>query len=258
MPPNPANEVYERCVAAFAAQDEFCSDVLSVTPNAKIKGSISGRSRQVDVLVEDMRYSPKAGRLIVDAKRRSRRIDIKDVESFEGMIRDCEARRGIIVCTGGATSSAIRRAQDFITITVLSYEDALDYEWTYEPCLGHCATFSGRQGMVLWSELRIRGLGPGWLMYKTGKCDSCGAFHVWCSDCGSYLSLSDGRVVRCGCDDREWGSIPESTLSQHEGNPHSTWLMLKYDGQFDALDRKPIGRVKQQITGLRARKRNST
>lgn len=167
------------------------------------------------------------------------------------MMRDCDARHGVIVCTNGATKGAIRRAQDFITITLLPYGEALEFEWMYEPCLGRCSTSPAQSGMVLWSEMRIRGLGPGWLMYKTGKCDKCHQFHAWCSDCGSFIWVPDGRIAKCQCDDREWGSIPESQASGHVGNPQSTWLMLKYEGEFQPLDRKPIGRIKQQIDGLK-------
>jgi methyl coenzyme M reductase beta subunit len=247
MKRSPASAVYERCVAAFCAESELASEAVSMTANAKIKGVISGRTRQIDVLVDDMRYSARASRIIVDAKRRSRRMDIKNVEEFEGMMRDCGARHGVIVCTSGATKGAIRRAQDFITITVLPYEDALEFEWEYEPCLGcHCAGLTARSGMVLWNH-RITGLGPGWLMYNTGKCDRCHQFHAWCSDCGSHLCVADGQTMRCGCVDREWGSIPESRASGHTGTPESTWLMLKHRGEFLALDRKPIGKVRHQI-----------
>jgi hypothetical protein len=82
-----------------SAADDLSSDVLSVTPNAKIKGLISGSARQIDVLIEDMRYSPSASRVIVDAKRRTRKIDIKGIEEFEGMMRDCGAKHGLIVCS---------------------------------------------------------------------------------------------------------------------------------------------------------------
>lgn len=249
MKRNPANEVYERCAAAFCAESELASEAVSVTPNAKIKGVVSGSTRQIDVLVEDMRYSPRASRIIVDAKMRGRRIDIKNVEEFEGMMRDCGASHGVIVCTNGATKGAIRRAQDLITITVLPYEDALEFGWMYEPCLGRCAGSTARPGMVLWNH-GITGLGPLWFMYKTGKCDRCHQFHAWCSDCGSHLCVADGRTARCGCEDREWGSIPESRASGNTGTPESTWLMLKHGGKFLALDRKPIGKVRQQIQWL--------
>ena len=77
------DQIYERCVAAFTAQDE---DSLSITiiPNAKIRGIISGRWRKSTFSLEDMRCAPTVFRLIVDAKHRKRNLDIDDVEAFEG------------------------------------------------------------------------------------------------------------------------------------------------------------------------------
>ena len=59
----------------------------SVTPNASLIGGISGTALQIDVLVEARFEDDCSRRIIFDAKRRSRKVDVKDVESFEGMMR---------------------------------------------------------------------------------------------------------------------------------------------------------------------------
>jgi predicted Mrr-cat superfamily restriction endonuclease len=123
--------VYQRCVAAFMSEHHGSLDT-TVLPNVLVKGEISGEQRQVDVLIDRRWQGGAASRIIVDAKKRSRKLDIGDVEQFEGMLRDCRAARGIMVCTAGSTSGAQKRAQQAITITVLDFEEALEFDWAYE------------------------------------------------------------------------------------------------------------------------------
>jgi hypothetical protein len=99
----------------------------------------------------------------------------------------------------------------------------------------------------LWSVDKIDGAGPGWLMYKYGKCISCHTFHVLCRDCGTEFSIPDGYTIMCECEDREWGAIPESEASGHTATPESTWLMLRFGDEIYGLQRKPIGKVTSQM-----------
>ncbi len=81
----------------------------------------------------------------------------------------------------------------------------------------------------------------GWV----GLCTDMGsAFVVKCFMFYFEFPVPDGDTVFCGCDDREWGAIPES--SGHEGSPESTWLMLKIEGELYGCSEKPIGKVKSQ------------
>lgn len=84
--------VYERCVAAFAAEEHAGFDTV-VQPNVIIKGAISGQRRQVDVLIDCRWEQASTSRIIVDAKEWTHAVDIGDVEKFEGMMRDC---RGVL------------------------------------------------------------------------------------------------------------------------------------------------------------------
>jgi hypothetical protein len=246
----PAWLVYERCVTAFESEEH--SDLATlVQPNVHLKGSISGESRQIDVLIDQRHKGGAENRIIVDAKMRSRPVDISDVESFEGLMKDCRACRGILVCTEGWTRGALRRAEDAISITLLTYDQALDYEWAYDACLGPCSSAKRRRkgiggktngrGGVLWGEFLLEGYGPWWVIVQVGKCDGCHSFHVWCWDCGMRFAVPDKKVVQCCCAEREWGSIPESAESGHEGEPESIWLMMRIKGgQPIPFDRRPI------------------
>jgi len=237
--------VYERCVAAFA-HEQYGDLSTIVQPNVLIKGAISGIDRQIDVMVDSRWNNEPYKRLIIDAKARKRRINVNDVESFEGLMKDCNASHGVIICTNGWTDGATKRAQDAITINLLSFEDALKYEWVWEPCLGDCNKNRNHlsRGMVLWTEFQLFGRGPAWLMLQTGKCDGCHSFHVWCWDCGEKFAVPDNDVVQCACG-LYWASVPESKDSGHVGEPESVWLMMRED--MDAthilptvIDRRPI------------------
>jgi hypothetical protein len=67
MNDRPKSNLYERCVAAWAIEEFDFVDV-TVTANAKVRGHISGRSRQVDVLLEERTIGNPEGRIIVEAK----------------------------------------------------------------------------------------------------------------------------------------------------------------------------------------------
>lgn len=233
----------ERCAALFAAE-EFGGIDLTVVPNATIMGAISGVRRQIDVLVDARWSRDVTSRIIIDAKNRKRKLDVKDVESFEGMMRDCSAPRGVLVTPAGWTPAAARRAQDAITITLLSVANLDDFSFGFEPCLNagcHSGNGHQRHGAVLWEEFIPSGFDASWVIAQVGKCDRCHAFHVWCWDCGTRFAVPDGEVIACGCEGREWASVPESAQSGHVGEPTSIWLMARqFGGEPVPFDRKPI------------------
>jgi hypothetical protein len=235
--------LYERCAAAFASE-AYGGDGATVTPNASIVGTISKVRRQVDVLI-DARWDSAEGRIIIDAKRRSRKINIGDVDQFEGMMRDCAANRGVLVCSRGYTVGARRRAQDAISIEILDLKEARKFEWEYEPCLATCVVEQNelhlRRGMVLWGEYVAFDVSELWMIVQTGKCDGCHAFHVWCWDCGAKFAVADGCVETCGCN-REWGASPTVYTREGDSLPmDSIWLLMRDGAAAPVLiDRRPI------------------
>lgn len=74
--------------------------------NIFVDGLFSKRKRQIDIFIKD-----KNGLVyIVDAKRYNTKVDVKDVESFIGMVKDVGGNYGIIVSEKGFTKAAINRA----------------------------------------------------------------------------------------------------------------------------------------------------
>lgn len=84
--------ILERVVALLTTE-KYDDPDLTIIPNAKITGIISNRKRQIDVLVDYRFEQNLKRRLIIDAKERKRPIDIKEVESFEGLMKDVGAQR---------------------------------------------------------------------------------------------------------------------------------------------------------------------
>ena len=74
--------------------------------NVKLDGRLSGVRRQIDVLLT----VPGLGEVVVEAKRYGRKVHVKDVESFIGMLGDVGAERGLMVAPLGFTPGAEQRA----------------------------------------------------------------------------------------------------------------------------------------------------
>ena len=228
MTDTPDWRIYERVAACF--EIETAAMDVSVTPNASLMGSISGVKRQIDILVDARWEEGVTRRIIYDAKRRKRKIDVKEVEAFEGMMRDVQASRGVIVCSGGWTQAAENRATQRIDIVLLTTEDAeeIDHAAT-DPC-PHCEAQNRKtKGIVFWDGQFPLPLG-GWAIIFTGKCDVCRSFAFWCWECGEKTVVPDHVVHECSCK-RTW---------YIERYDDEVVFWVKVDGGDVPLDRRPL------------------
>ena len=92
------------------------------------KGRFSLIRRQLDVAV--YRPEEKTPFLIADAKRHTRKIDVKQVESFIGMMHDVNASIGILVAPNGFTEAAEKRAiVANLELKIMSLTEALEFKW---------------------------------------------------------------------------------------------------------------------------------
>lgn len=119
---------------------------VPITRNAKVLGRRSQTLRQIDVLIEAQVLDSPV-RVIVDAKKRTKPIDVNDVESFIAMMADVEAHRGILISTNGYTKTACSRAHNEVNqdveLDVFSLEELKHLQ-------GELAVpFSGTVGVVL-------------------------------------------------------------------------------------------------------------
>lgn len=225
----PAWKLYERLVTAFEV--EAAGMDASVTPNAALIGSISGRSRQIDVLVDARWEDGTERRIIFDAKNRSRKVDVRDVEAFEGMMRDVGAARGVIACKRGYTAAALRRAEDLIDIRLLDEEEAMETDFGItDPCPYCIAKRRKTRGIVFWDGQMPLPIGGAWAVIFTGKCDVCRNFAFWCWGCGEKKVLPGKQKHVCGC---EWRWFTETSTDE------VLFIVATEDGEVP-LDRRPL------------------
>ncbi len=229
---------FERLVATLISE-EYKDDV-TVIPNARIYGFISGRKRQIDILADFRFDSNLSRRIIFDAKYRKRPIDIKEIESFEGLMKDVEAKRGFIVCTNGYTKSALKRAQQHIGIKLISSEEIESFSID---SFDYCNSESCSNGLVLWD------LTPGIIINEgpvdvqaTGKCDECGKFNIWCWSCGNKMCIEYESDLKCSCDSPWfWLTSIEPEIDENGQEYNSHYLILVFfNGKYEIIDRRPI------------------
>ncbi len=202
-------EVYERLVARMFA-DQLQTD-LCVTPNAHVKGEITGIQRQIDVLIDDRHDTDNSRRIIVDAKKRVRPLDVIDVESFRGLMEDVCATHGYLVSSSGYTKAAEKRAQEAVSLRIVPLDRLENFApSTWPRCLKKGCT----KGRIFWDgypEISVvvhPSSAPAdhrilRFIHYVGKCDRCGRFHVLCTTCGDLLSIPEdddddiGHQCRC-------------------------------------------------------------
>jgi hypothetical protein len=95
---------------AAEIQREISPDA-EVSTNQQIAGKRSGQSRQIDIVVKQ-----KVGQfeilIIIDCKDYKHPLDVRDVESFIGMVEDIGAHKGALISVKGFTGAAVARAKD--------------------------------------------------------------------------------------------------------------------------------------------------
>jgi hypothetical protein len=99
-----------------------------VLHDVKLDGRQSKVKRQIDVLVRE-RVGQYEISIIIDCKDYNKPADLKDVEEFEGMLKDVGAQKGVLVCPRGFTEAAKTRAEG-LQIELYSPFDTDIHKWT--------------------------------------------------------------------------------------------------------------------------------
>lgn len=245
----PSWEVYERLIARLVVNQ--IGSGLCVTPNVRVRGKVSGTIRQLDVVIENRHDRDDLRRIVVDAKARRRKIDVKDVESFLGLMHDVEATHGYLVCPAGYTKAAEHRAQSGISLRLIPLDRIGDFDPSKWPrCLkGRCTI-----GRVFWDgypELSLalhpsspihRSLASVSYVHYVGKCDRCASFHVRCLTCGEIMMVAEDNPVDIGHQCRcrlPWFWIA-STETGRKRNQSAELHVVMGTGEIRTVDRRPL------------------
>lgn len=116
-----------------------------VTLNVRKPGRYSKTERQCDVLIEDY-VAGNRMTIVVDGKFFNSKVDVKEVDSFVGMLDDIGAHKGILITQMGYTDAALNRAYfgaSDIELDILNFEQLQRFQ-------GHGAIpYVGNNGVFL-------------------------------------------------------------------------------------------------------------
>lgn len=80
-----------------------------ITLDARKTGLFSKTSRQIDILIEQY-IAGNRFTLVIDGKYFNKKVDVKAVESFIGMLEDIGAHKGLLISNQGFSEAAYNRA----------------------------------------------------------------------------------------------------------------------------------------------------
>ena len=94
----------------YELQKELARDA-EVVMNESIQGIDSKVDRQIDIAIR-RRVGPYPILIVIDCKDYAVPIDVKDVESFAGMVKDVRANRGALIVSSDFTEAALNLARN--------------------------------------------------------------------------------------------------------------------------------------------------
>ncbi|GIU52514.1 hypothetical protein TUM4438_45440 [Shewanella sairae] len=96
-----------------------------ITLDAKKTGIYSKVSRQIDILIEQY-VAGNRFTLVIDGKFFNKKVDVKAVESFIGMLEDIGAHKGLLISNQGFSEAAYNRAHfgpSEVELDILNFKD---------------------------------------------------------------------------------------------------------------------------------------
>ncbi|MDE1240526.1 restriction endonuclease [Vibrio aestuarianus] len=96
-----------------------------VSLDAKVSGLYSNVDRQIDILIEQYIAGNRMV-IAVDGKYFNKKVDVKCVESYIGMLEDIGAHKGLLISKEGFTEAAYNRAHfgpTEIELDILNFDD---------------------------------------------------------------------------------------------------------------------------------------
>jgi hypothetical protein len=201
----------------------------TVIHNVRIKGSMSLRHRQLDVILLKGRSNKNFG--FAECKYlKNRNIDVTKIDAMIGKMKDVGAKFGILVTTGNYSQSAKRMADcNGITIKTIPYEFLKDYGFQTANDIGTISEYIHQE-----------------VEYPSCYCEKCKKTNLFevkiirgfadfgnveCPECRAVLFETrldgDYRVIK---------RFPGDNISEDEINAvivsHLMWTRLSWDRMF--------------------------
>ncbi len=192
---------WQKYEAEVASELERCYPGSNVQRDVKTAGVLSGASRQIDLVLEMADQDPA----VVEIKRYGRKMHVKDVEAFIGMLHDVGAKRGLLICPKGYSKAAIQRAwrgTENLELDVLSLEDLRSFQG-----FGGIP-YAGSNGALLSAPF-------GWVLdLDTGPVDALAVLYRRGRTLETAMRAGERMYVQCWQKDEVAATIPELLAHQ--------------------------------------------
>ncbi|MBK8807851.1 MAG: restriction endonuclease [Bacteroidales bacterium] len=102
----------------------------TISFDQKVLGRYSKVLRQIDILIEG-EIAGYQIKIAVDCKNFSKKVDVKDVESFCSMVEDVEAHQGVLITQKGYSKAAINRAHygnQQVELDIINFEELKEFQ----------------------------------------------------------------------------------------------------------------------------------
>ncbi|WP_445269592.1 restriction endonuclease [Streptomyces sp. DSM 41634] len=114
---DPAWRVYEKAVAALISGKD---PGVTVEHDQHLPGILSGRLRQIDVLVRTV-VAGESITVVYECKHQRRPVGLATVEEFVAKLEDVGANQGVLFASSGYTEAAVRRLENTTLPRVNAY-----------------------------------------------------------------------------------------------------------------------------------------
>jgi hypothetical protein len=201
-------QIYERLVKSAGGKD-----TVEVTFDKRMPGRLSGTTRQVDVYVEG-EFANQIGHatMAVDCKCFDRKVDVKAVEAFIGLVNDVGTDLGLLVTTEGFTVAAKKRAlaERGVQVEIVPYDELEAWEPEVLFCPACTDMDSDRAPGPLYLDPIPEEVEGANLALGLGRCWHCNSISMRCA-CGALNTLlehEEGEWQECsgGCG-LEWRAV---------------------------------------------------
>lgn len=195
-----------------------------ITHNVQIPDRLTGQNRQIDVWAE-FNVGDHTITMLIDAKYRKSKLDIKDVEEVESLGRAVRANKIAIMTSCGWSEPAEKYAKlSSIDLRIMTPEQALDLiiedKWfmCYH-CEDECVVMDS-DGVLFQEDSGL------FFIWYSGKCRNCKDIYFYCPACGDRKILEEKDKYKCYC--------------KHTWKKENDELHIKFKGfkSFQRIDNK--------------------